>query len=287
MDEQEFADIVAAFDEPAAAADPEVGPAPILDNAPTDAPETGEPIPAPLTDDVAPDASIEPAQAMPSPEPTEPPAPKWDDPSNPYFVQAQQLEQERQRLAWEQQQALAAQQQQLAYQQQLAQQQEWQVQDARLRDIAAGDLEAYEELRTIMDKRIAPYAQQAQALSIDSEQAKKTATAMHIAATAFLPDDQRTAFTAEVQRLLQLSSPDQMQSDVQYRLSLRHQQETELQRIQRENAELKKHLAAQQAVRERQARGADAVAVTGSTSAVGAADYADFDALFNDLIGAA
>lgn len=284
MDEQDFATIVATLDEPAAVAEPEAGTAPILDSVPVDdAPVVDEPVdPSPATAEPALIAG-DTATPIPAISP-----PNWADPSNPYFVQAQQLEQERQRLAWEQEQARAAQQQQQAYQQQLAQQQEWQVQDARLRDIAAGDLEAYEELRTIMDKRIQPLVQQAQQWANDSEQAKKTATAMHIAATSFFTDEtRRQAFTAEVQRLMNLANPDQMLADVQYRQSLRQQQETELQRIQRENAELKKHLAAQQAVRDRQARGADAVAVSSTGTVVhGAADYADFDALFNDLIGA-
>lgn len=284
MDEQQFTDILAGLDESAAdvAAVAPDDAAPILDSPPSEEPEA--PSPAAETAPVPPTQDVGTLEAPPE----EAAAPQWDSEQNPYFQAYQQWQAHAQQLEQQQQAYLAQQQQQQAY---LAQQQaaaQWKQDEQFLRDLTAGDLEAYDRTQAIIQSRVQPLQQQAHQLWTETTQAQKVASAIHIAATSLLSQDQQNLLNAEIQRLMSLPSPDQMVADVQYRKQVTSQRETELERMRRENEELKKYITTQQAARTRRMQGADAVDMGGvSAGTRSLADAEDFDSFFDALIGAA
>lgn len=277
MDNQAFTDLLAGLDESAAVeteapASAEVETAPLLDSAPTQ-PETDAPAPDQPASDTVPTPPLL--------------SPNWNSPDNPYLTQAQQLAAQQQMMA-AQQQAWEEQQRQMAlWQQQQQQAQRYQELDSKWREIAGGDLEAYDTIRASVAELTQPYMQQAQAVAAEADYAKRLATAIHIAAQAYLGPDQQQALNANVRHFLSMQSPDQMLADVQYRQALAQQSQSELSRLQQENLRLRQAQQAQAQVQSRLARGADAVEQTGTAALPNTDTFADFDDLFNRVIGAA
>lgn len=280
MDNDAFDTLLAALDEPAAddieaPASADVDEAPLLDSVPSD------------PQDASPDGDVSDQSADATEPDPEPAKPDWDSPDNPYLLQMQQLLQQQQ--AWQQQQQAweAQQQQQQVLMQQQQQQVRYQELDAKWREIAGGDLEAYDAIRASVAEVTQPYVQQAQAFYADAEQAKRIATATHIAATYGLTPEQQETLNANIRHFLSMQSPEQMLADVEYRKAIHQQQTNELQRLQQENAELRKFQEAQQQARQRMTRGADAVEVVGVGRAAASPADESFDDLFNRVIGAA
>lgn len=285
MDEQEFSDILAGLDEPAVA-EAEVAPGaetPLLDSPPSEQAETETPVAGTAADTTDPNVV---GQLEPPPGDTA--QPKWDSAENPYFDAYQQWQRHAQQLEAERQQIIAQQQQAAMWQQ--AQQQQAQIleEEKFLRELTAGDLEAYDRAQSIIQSRVAPLNQQVATMGQQMTHAQKVAAAVHIAATHMLPEDSRAALDAEVQRLLSLQSPDQMLADIQYRRQIASARETELERMRRENEELKRYVQTQRSLAARRAQGADLVGGGTAPGAGTALDqHEDFDSFFDALIGVA
>lgn len=271
MDNESFTDLLAGFDEPAA--------------VDTEAPASAEVETAPLLD--TPPSQTE-AADPPAADPPAPVQPAWDSPDNPYFQQVQDLTRAQQAAQAQQRQWEEQQRQQAQWQQQQQQQARYQELDAKWREIAGGDLEAYDTIRASVAELSQPYMQQAQALYAEAEQAKRTATAIHIAATYGLAPEQADALNANVRHFMQMASPEQMLADVEYRRAVQQQQMGEVERLRQENAELRKFQEAQRQAQSRAVRGADATERgVGASSSPVSDTFDSFDDLFNRVIGAA
>jgi hypothetical protein len=285
MDEQEFSDLLAGLDEPAVEA-AEVAPeaeTPLLDSPPSETPETESPVAGTAADTT--DHRVV-GQLEPTPE--EAKQQQWASEENPYFDAYQQWQRHAQQLEAERQQWIAQQQQAQVWQQQQQMQAQALEDEKFLRELTAGDLEAYDRAQSIIQSRVQPLAQQNAVMNQQMTHAQKVAAAVHIAATQMLPEESRAALDAEVHRLLALQSPDQMLADIQYRRQIASARETELERIKRENEELKRYVQTQRAVQARRAQGADLVSGGTAPSTSTALDqHEDFDSFFSALIGAA
>lgn len=284
MDNEAFTDLLAGLDDAAAQGDEapasaDVAPASDLDSSPTPSETVSS------SENETAVASEQPVSSAPAPE--LPPPPQWDSPENPYFQQAQQLAQQQQAIQAQQQQWAEQQRQQQAWQYQQQQQARYQELDAKWREIAAGDLEAYDTIRASVAELTQPYLQQAQSLNAEMEHAKRLATATHIAATYGLTPQQQESLNANIRHFLQMQSPEQMLADVEYRRAVQQQQQGEVERLRRENEELRRFQDAQRQTAARQARGADVVGAAIGTAPAAADTFDTFDDLFNRVIGAA
>lgn len=217
-------------------------------------PESEVPPTEDATDEIATeDASPAPEAVAPVTTPPVVEKPNWDTPENPHFQEAQALRQLREAA--------------------LAERQRIQAEKIKtdLVGLADGDSERLQQINGILTQVTTPLVERAQVLEQRATVTEKTLAAMVVAMRSSLTDDQIKSIFDEHAHLMSVDGVETMERLAYGKRDMTRQFQTELSKRDQQIEELRRQIASQGQLAERQRSGADLV--DGGSGVVPDTDY--------------